>query len=180
MELTPSTTKRKRTTHGHLQVWFVSQKKKPKATVLKPARAPLTPLHGCGARAKAAWARKAAGFHNNRHNTNGGKWIGGRGRWTGRGFGKRVPPRRPASRRFSERAPSLRLLKPFAPLSHHLCEHGSHLSGDAIVDEGAPMWLDVYGTNDSLFLASPGPSYSRGSPTAVEGSARGSKPASPS
>lgn len=169
---TPSS-KRRRTTHGHLVVWFVSKRE-----TAKPARAPLAALPTTGARARHA-RKRGVGVRNNKHNTN-GSWAGRGGGWAGSGYWRGKRPWRPASRRFSERAPSLRLLKPFAPSSFFLCEHGSHLSGDeVVVDENAPTWLDVYGTNDSLFLASPSRSRSLGSPTAVEGSTGLSKPASP-
>ena len=166
--------KRTRTTHGHL-VWF--RVYNPKLATKRKVATKRAPL------AQASLTSRPVGFHNNKRNTGG---VGGRAGRAGNGAwrGKGRRPGRPTSRRYSDRAPSLRI-KPFAPSSHLLCEHGSHLTGDLMVDEHAPGWLDVYGTNDALFLHSPQPSRSHsrlGSPseggtTTLLGT---SKPTSPS
>merc|ERR1719502_87860 len=76
------------------------------------------------------------------------RWRQGKGRhplaWKGR------RPLRPSARRFSERAPSLRCSRPFAPLSVNLQEHGTFLEGFTF-DNTLDFGLDTYGSNISLF-----------------------------
>jgi len=95
-------------------------------------------------------------------------------------------PCRPGARRFSERAPSLRVLpKPFAPCSSlRLQDYGSnHLDASGAELEPSdcdptcatlPLWLDAYGSNDLLFVLGPLPAVEGGpEPDAAPSSPRG-------
>ena len=122
-----ATTTRKITKHGHIQVWFV-----PKPAAAFRVREPLAQLRMLPpkrqGRARARYA--------------------GQGRAPGRGV-----CRRPRSRRYSLRAPSLtRIPNPFSPCDHIL-EHGSFLSAaaQAAADVDVLDWLDQYGTNEGTF-----------------------------
>lgn len=159
---------RRRTTHGHLTVWFG-----PKPTT-QPLRPPLTPLSGA-LRAMKAKRRQ------NRLNARAGGWGSRTGGWRGRGRPPffRKPPQ-PPFRSYSQRAPSLRsTATPFPPLR----EHGSQFENMADVDDilfeqcvaaecGQPDelcgFLDMYGSNDNLFASTAdGPSASVEGPQAA-------------
>lgn len=151
----------KRTTHGHLTTWFVPQQPKAK-------RRPFAPLN-------AAIVKKQSRFNVMR----GRPW---RGRTARPAWWVKNRPLRPRSRRYSDRAPSLRLLTT-PSLSVLLDTYGSNLNkGEAFVGDvpawldgndfladvnGPYAWLDPYGTNDYLFNE-----HSTGAPlqpAAVEG-----------
>lgn len=152
---------RKRTTHGHMQTWFVARK--PDAT----ERVPLTPVQGehGGRRTDSTRAQKwqaAPGRFNKPQR--GHRYPLWRARRRGNRF--RQPPMvsrpaRPAGLSFSVRAPSLRQ-GPFFPFEHSLQDLGTHFdarqplyfsdeNNDPVCLRTHIPWLDEYGSNEALF-----------------------------
>ena len=140
---------KRRTTNGHLTVFFVPKPPNQNAhaqTAEKP-RVPLTPLSGAltmqpPRRPRPHWSRGNQRGYN--------AWRGrGRGRWAGK------RPFRPKSVAFSARASSLRQ----TPLGemNGLLQAGTHFDAAQLLDDDDrsnapyPMWLDEFGSNDLLF-----------------------------
>jgi len=152
---TTSAVTKRRTAHGHLQVWFVARPE-------SGPRKPLTPL--AGAQAARPLARRMSNYNRWGAQDN-HRWRGNMGRL------RHQRPCRPAGRTYSCRAPSLREgeLTPSV-----LVQSGTHfearqpaVAATELIDEclTAP-WLhgiDEYGSNDFLFATVL-------SPAAVEGS----------
>ena len=136
---------KRRTTHGHLQAWFVD----------KPiARAPLTPLASGEPRRpqqqkRAGWSKQNRRYHP--------LWRGG---WGGRGMRSRRPCK-PGGRTYSDRAPSLRasLPLPLALYEFSVLQSGTHFDGreplftenEPVCLAKLPVWLDEFGSNELLF-----------------------------